>query len=57
PREPYERAGDVPNCIFSNGAILEPDGEVKVYYGACDTTICLATTTLDELLSACRGEL
>ncbi len=57
PREPYERAGDVPNCIFSNGAIVEPDGEVKVYYGACDTSICLATTTLEELLAACGGRL
>jgi beta-1,4-mannooligosaccharide/beta-1,4-mannosyl-N-acetylglucosamine phosphorylase len=56
PREPYERAGDVPNCIFSNGAVVEPDGEVKVYYGACDTTICLATTTVADLLAACHGK-
>jgi beta-1,4-mannooligosaccharide/beta-1,4-mannosyl-N-acetylglucosamine phosphorylase len=55
PRTEYERVGDVPNCIFSNGAIVEPDGVVRVYYGACDTSICLATTTLPELVSACRG--
>lgn len=53
PREPYERVGDVPNCVFSNGAIVEPTGEVKVYYGAADTCIGLATARLDDLVAAC----
>lgn len=55
PREPYERIGEVNNCVFSNGAILEPDGELKVYYGAADTCICLATGNLDELIAACKA--
>ncbi len=54
PREDYERCGEVPNCVFANGAILEPDGELKVYYGAADTCIGLATGRVDELIAACR---
>jgi predicted GH43/DUF377 family glycosyl hydrolase len=53
PTEEYERIGDVPNVIFTCGAILEKDGEVKIYYGACDTYICLAITHIDDLLSLC----
>jgi predicted GH43/DUF377 family glycosyl hydrolase len=43
----------VNNCVFSNGAIVEPDGTVKVYYGAADTCIGLATAKLEELIEAC----
>jgi len=50
PREYYERIGDVNNIIFPCGAIVEPRGEIKIYYGAADTCICVATTNLDELL-------
>lgn len=39
------------NVIFPGGMILEPDGEVKIYYGAADTVECLATTNVKELLS------
>ena len=53
PREYYERVGEVPNVVFSNGAILEPDGELKVYYGAADTCIGLATCLVDDLIQAC----
>jgi predicted GH43/DUF377 family glycosyl hydrolase len=53
PREEYERVGDVGNVVFACGAIVEDDGEVKVYYGAADTSICVATGTLDELIESC----
>jgi len=53
PTEDYERIGDVPNVVFTCGAILEKDGEVKIYYGASDTSICLATAHIDTLLSLC----
>ena len=53
PTEQYERIGDVPNVVFTCGAILEKDGEVKIYYGACDTYICLAIAHIDDLLSLC----
>ena len=53
PRETYERTGDVPNVIFTCGAILEENGEVKLYYGAADTCICVGTCHLQELIDSC----
>ena len=53
PREHYERIGDVGNVVFACGAIVEASGEVKVYYGAADTAICVATCELDELIDSC----
>ena len=67
PREFYELAGQVPNVVFPSGMIVEhydaegfvlPDSSVKVYYGAADTVVGLATTTIQELLAAAReGEI
>lgn len=55
PREHYERIGDVGNVVFPCGAIVEPDGEVKVYYGAADTSLAVATIQLDEMMEgACE---
>ena len=54
PREVYERVGDVPNVVFTSGAVVETDGEVKIYYGGADTCMCLATAQLDDLIYACR---
>jgi len=53
PRERYERVGDVNNVVFACGAIVEDDGEVKVYYGAADTYICVATGSLSEIIDSC----
>lgn len=51
PVKPYERVGDVSSVVFPCGAVLEPDGDtLRVYYGAADTSICLATASLKELL-------
>ena len=44
PWEEYEQIGGVGNVVFASSAIVEPDGEVKVYYGAADTSICVAST-------------
>jgi predicted GH43/DUF377 family glycosyl hydrolase len=53
PLAPYERAGDVPNTVFPCGLIHDADlGEIRLYYGAADTSICLATARLDNLLAA-----
>ena len=48
--EKYELDGFRGSVIFPGGMLLEPNGEVKVYYGAADTVECLATATVDELL-------
>jgi beta-1,4-mannooligosaccharide/beta-1,4-mannosyl-N-acetylglucosamine phosphorylase len=53
PREEYERIGDIPNLVFSCGAILEPNGELKLYYGASDSCICVGTTRVEYILDAC----
>lgn len=51
PREPYERVGDVPGVTFPTGTVLnEATGELMIYYGAADSTVCLATAHLDEVL-------
>lgn len=63
PREPYEMVGQVPNVIFPGGLIVDefdddgfavPTSRVRVYYGAADTVVGLATTTVEDLLRACR---
>ncbi len=50
PRMEYERVGDINNVVFASAAVVEPAGEVKLYYGAADTSICVATGRLDELV-------
>lgn len=45
-----ERIGDVSNVAFSNGWIATPKGEVYIYYGASDTRLNVATSTLEKLL-------
>jgi len=51
PREDYERIGDVGNVCFACGAIVEDDGDVKLYYGGADTCVCVATAKLDDIIS------
>jgi len=53
PRENYERIGDVPNLVYSCGAIIEPDNQLKLYYGAANSCICLGTTGLKQLIKEC----
>lgn len=53
PHEPYETSGEVPNVIFSNGHVRKGD-ELYVYYGAADSSVCLATGKVSELLDALR---
>lgn len=55
PREEYERIGDVGNVVFACGAILENNGELKMYYGAADTCICVATAHVDDVVSCLNG--
>ena len=51
PEAPYERVGDVPNVVFPCGIIADPGGVLRMYYGAADTSLCLATTTVDEVMA------
>lgn len=45
------------NVVFPCGLIAEEDGTVKIYYGASDTVVCLATANLDDLLALCTEQL
>ena len=49
--ELYEQAGLVPNVIFPTGWLLRGD-DLMVYYGAADTTVCLATVKLKDVMGA-----
>lgn len=50
PQETYETSGFVPNVVFSNGVIAQPDGKIRIYYGACDETVCMAESSINDLL-------
>jgi predicted GH43/DUF377 family glycosyl hydrolase len=49
PTEDYERYGKVPNVVFSCGQVMI-DGQLLIYYGGADSTLCVATAELAELL-------
>lgn len=53
PREDYERVGEVPNLVYSCGAIAEVSGEIELYYGAANSCICMGTTPVDAIVEAC----
>lgn len=54
PEASYETDGGFRNdVIFPGGMILEPNGEVKIYYGSADTVVCLATAHVDDLVELC----
>jgi predicted GH43/DUF377 family glycosyl hydrolase len=49
PVEEYERSGDVGDVVFPCGWTVQ-DGRIYLYYGAADTSVCLATADLDDVL-------
>ena len=51
PQESYETGGFFPNVVFSNGVIQRNNGQILIYYGACDETVCLVETSVEELLN------
>jgi predicted GH43/DUF377 family glycosyl hydrolase len=57
PDRDYEFQGNVPNVVFVCGALAFPErDELRVYYGAADTCMGLATGSLSRLIDACRKE-
>lgn len=48
PREHYEKEGDVDDVVFPCGWIVDGD-DVRLYYGAADSCIALATAKLSDL--------
>jgi predicted GH43/DUF377 family glycosyl hydrolase len=51
PQASYERSGDVDQVVFPCGWTLGDDGDsLRVYYGAADTRVCVATASVRALL-------
>lgn len=66
PREIWELTGQVPNVTFPSGMIVEEfdnegfaldQSEVKIYYGAADSAVGLAISTIGELIKCTLEEL
>jgi predicted GH43/DUF377 family glycosyl hydrolase len=53
PAESYERSGDVPGVVFPTGWVLGEDGDtLRLYYGAADSVVGVATASLRSLLAS-----
>lgn len=50
PETEYERKGFFGNVIFTNGHIVRGD-EITMYYGASDEVICVATLSIQDILT------
>ena len=48
-----ERAGDVSNVVFTNGAIADDDGRLLIYYASSDTRMHVAESTVDRMVDYC----
>lgn len=55
PQAPCERVGDVPNVVFPCGAVVDSaTDELRLYYGAADTSVCVATARVTDLVDHLR---
>ncbi len=56
PQEDYELYGTADNVVFACGAIADEEkDEIRIYYGAADCCIGLATGCLSELIEAVKN--
>jgi predicted GH43/DUF377 family glycosyl hydrolase len=53
PEKEYELSGYVPNVVFTCGAVPEPAGMLKIYWGAADTVMCAGTANINDLVDLC----
>lgn len=52
PETEYETSGDVSHVVFPTGVTVSDDrSTLNIYYGASDSSICLATAKVEELLN------
>jgi predicted GH43/DUF377 family glycosyl hydrolase len=53
PQTLYEQRGDVDNVVFPCGTTIAPDGDkLRLYYGAADTSIAMATGSVRAMLKS-----
>ena len=51
PQATYERVGDVGDVVFPTGAIIDKKtNELRLYYGAADYSVAVATANLNDIL-------
>lgn len=51
PEMPYEETGFVPNVVFPCATVQDASsGRIAIYYGAADSYVALAYTTVDDLI-------
>jgi predicted GH43/DUF377 family glycosyl hydrolase len=53
PQDPWEVTGYVHNVVFTCGAVPEPDGTVKIYWGGADTVMCVGEANIADLVVLC----
>ncbi len=53
PEDPWEVTGYVHNVVFTCAAVPEPDGTVKIYWGAADKVMCVGTAEIGRLVDLC----
>lgn len=53
PTDPWEISGYVHNVVFTCGAVAEPDGTVKIYWGGADTVMCVGEAAVADLVALC----
>jgi predicted GH43/DUF377 family glycosyl hydrolase len=52
PSEQYELTGFFGNVVFTNGHVLEPDGDtLTIYYGASDEVVCGAQFSIRDIIA------
>ena len=51
PEEPYELEGQVSNIVFPSGVLVDGD-TLNIYYGAADSSGCIAQISLTDLVSS-----
>jgi predicted GH43/DUF377 family glycosyl hydrolase len=53
PQDRYEKEGDVDKVVFPCGTTVAPDGDtLRLYYGAADTSIAMATGSIAAMLKS-----
>ena len=52
PEADYELDGFLHDVVFPSGHVDLGDGDIRVYYGAADTSVCAADMAIDDVLSA-----
>lgn len=56
PEVEYEKEGFYQKVVFTCGALAEPDGRLRIYYGAADKVVACVETSVDEILEGLEPE-